>query len=307
MVPFENIYLLDSDERMLLGVPDAYDKAMRLEIIRSEQIEHELQPALERGEFLVYLQPKYDLKNNRLYGAEALIRWNYKFEGIRPPYQFIPIFERNGSIALIDNFVFRKVLECQRRWKDLGYRQIPISVNCSQVQFMNANLLTELKRQIQGSEDLVPYIDIEITESATIDDVRHVQEVLREIKKLGFKISMDDFGTGYSSLSNLSLMPFDIIKIDKSFVDRIDVRKKRSQSVLLIKDIISIAHHFNIHTLVEGIETYEQKEILRGLGCEYCQGYYYAKPMPLEDFEKLLARDESFTDRCDTTEEGQKA
>lgn len=282
-----------------------YDKAMRLEIIRSEQIEHELQPALDRGEFLVYLQPKYDLKNNRLYGAEALIRWNYKFEGIRPPYQFIPIFERNGSIALIDNFVFKKVLECQRRWKELGYRQIPISVNCSQVQFMNANLLTELKRQIQGAEDLVPYIDIEITESATIDDVRHVQEVLREIKKLGFKISMDDFGTGYSSLSNLSLMPFDIIKIDKSFVDRIDVRKKRSQSVLLIKDIISIAHHFNIHTLVEGIETYEQKEILRGLGCEYCQGYYYAKPMPLEDFEKLLAQDECFIDKCET--EGQKA
>ena len=281
-----------------------YDRAMRLEIIRSEQIEHELQPALDRGEFLVYLQPKYDLKTNKLYGAEALIRWNYKFEGIRPPYQFIPIFERNGSIALIDNFVFKKVLECQRAWKEKGYRQVPISVNCSQVQFMNANLVSDLERQIQGAEDLVPYIDIEITESATIDDVKHVQEVLRDIKKLGFKISMDDFGTGYSSLSNLSLMPFDIIKIDKSFVDRIDVRKKRSQSVLLIKDIISIAHHFNIHTLVEGIETYEQKEILRGLGCEYCQGYYYAKPMPLQEFEDLLARDECFIDK-DT--EGQKA
>ena len=116
--------------------------------------------------------------------------------------------------------------------------------------------------------------------------------------------SIDDFGTGYSSLGILRDLPVNTIKIDKSFVDRIDVRKKRSQSVLLIKDIISIAHHFNIHTLVEGIETYEQKEILRGLGCEYCQGYYYAKPMPLQEFEDLLARDECFIDK-DT--EGQKA
>ncbi len=273
-----------------------YSPEMRKEIVRSEQIEHELIPALRKGEFLVYFQPKYDLKTNRLYGAEALIRWNYKFQGIRPPYQFIPVFERNGSIANIDNFVFDQVMKCIKKWKDKGYRQVPISVNCSQVQFLNPNLVSDLQNRIKGFEDVVPYIDIEITESATINDVKHVQEVLKQIKDIGFKISMDDFGTGYSSLSNLSLLPFDIIKIDKSFVDRIDVEQKQAPSVMLIKDVISIAHHFDILTLVEGVETIEQRDILKSLGCEYCQGYYYSKPLPESEFEKLLSLDSVFID-----------
>ena len=139
------------------------------------------------------------------------------------------------------------------------------------------------------------YVDIEITESATVDDSSHVIEVLRQLKDIGFKLSMDDFGTGYSSLSNLSVMPFDTVKLDKSFVDRMKPTDRKS--MLIIKDIILIAKHFNIHTLVEGVETLQQKNLLRDLGCEYCQGYYYSKPIPVKEFEEILFEDKIFEDR----------
>lgn len=272
-----------------------YNEKFRDEIRANNVLEQELEPALAAGEFLVYLQPKYDLKTNALAGAEALIRWNYKGTGILPPYKFIPVFESNGSIALIDSYVFRQSLRILRRWEQAGKRLVPISVNLSQVQFLNPNLVAELKQEVEGYRDLLKYVDIEITESATVDDSSHVIEVLRQLKDIGFKLSMDDFGTGYSSLSNLSVMPFDTVKLDKSFVDRMKPTDRKS--MLIIKDIILIAKHFNIHTLVEGVETLQQKNLLRDLGCEYCQGYYYSKPIPVKEFEEILFEDKIFEDR----------
>lgn len=273
-----------------------YERSMREEIERCDNLEKELEPALANGEFLVYLQPKYDLRTNKLYGAEALIRWNVPEKGIIPPFQFIPIFERNGSIAKIDNFVFLEVLKLLKKWKSLGYRLIPVSVNFSQVQFLNPNLLVELNKKIQGFSDVIRYLEIEITESATIDDKNKIISILNSLKSMGFKLSMDDFGTGYSSLSNVSIMPFDTIKLDKSFVDKIDVNNPKSTHVLLVQDVISLSKHMNIHCLVEGVETIEQRNILRDLGCEYCQGYYYSKPLPVADFEELLREDKEFHD-----------
>lgn len=271
-----------------------YNEKYRDEIRANNVLEQELEPALEAGEFLVYLQPKYDLKTNSLSGAEALIRWNYKNSGILPPYKFIPVFERNGSIALIDSYVFRQSLRILRKWEQAGVKLVPISVNLSQVQFLNPNLVAELKQEVEGYRDLLKYIDIEITESATVDDSAHVVEVLKQLKEIGFKLSMDDFGTGYSSLSNLSVMPFDTVKLDKSFVDRMNPNDRKS--LLIIKDIILIAKHFNIHTLVEGVETLQQKNLLRDLGCELCQGYYYSKPIPISDFEQILFANKAFED-----------
>jgi EAL domain-containing protein (putative c-di-GMP-specific phosphodiesterase class I)/GGDEF domain-containing protein len=269
---------------------------MQEEIIRQNNLEKELIPAIYNGEFLVYLQPKYDLNTNRLSGAEALIRWNYKLQRLLPPGQFIPVFEKNGSIANIDNFIFVSILDLLKKWKDLGYRLVPISVNFSQVQFRNPNLLRDLKERIRGYEDIIRYIDIEITESSTIDSQDTVLEILNELKKIGFKLSMDDFGTGYSCLSNISLYPFDTIKLDKSFVDKIDVNNRNSPDVMLVSDVIQITKHFGIHSLVEGVENIDQKNILRDLGCEYCQGYYYSAPLPLAEFERILGEDKIFED-----------
>jgi EAL domain-containing protein (putative c-di-GMP-specific phosphodiesterase class I) len=153
-----------------------------------------------------------------------------------------------------------------------------------------------MEEKIMSYKGVVNYVDIEITESAMVDEQNSIIEIMKKLKGLGFKMSMDDFGTGYSSLSNISLLPFDTLKIDKSFVDKVDPNNVDSPSVYLISDVISIAKHFNMHSLVEGVETKEQRDLLKDLGCEYCQGYYYAKPMPIEEFEELLAKDEVFRD-----------
>ncbi|MGN1394069.1 MAG: EAL domain-containing protein [Succinivibrionaceae bacterium] len=273
-----------------------YSQSIRDEINRCDTLEKELDSALEKGEFVIYLQPKYNLHTNKLSGAEALIRWNYHMQGIIPPFKFIPVFEKNGSIAKIDNFVFVSVLKLLKKWKNLGYRMIPISVNFSQVQFLNPKLIQEISEKLKGFEDVISYLEVEITESATIDDKQKIVEILHSLKKMGFKLSMDDFGTGYSSLSNISALPFDTIKLDKSFVDKIDVTNVESIHVNLVRDVILMSKHMNMHCLVEGVETYDQKNILRDLGCEFCQGYYYSKPIPVDDFDKLLKDDKIFND-----------
>ncbi len=273
-----------------------FDKKISDEILRRDALEKDLEPGLSEGEFLVYLQPKYDMSTNKLAGAEALIRWNYKKKGILPPFKFIPVFEQNGSIALIDNFVLQEVIKLLKKWRAERLRLVPISVNLSQVQFLNPNLINDFKRRATRCADVLPYVDIEITESATVEDFNHISEVLHQLKEIGVKLSMDDFGTGYSSLANLSSLPFDTIKIDKSFVDKIDTTNMESVGVLLVKDIISIITHFRMSSLVEGVETIEQRDVLRSLGCKYCQGYYYSKPLPIADFEKLLREDKTFID-----------
>ena len=274
-----------------------FNKSMRDEMLRCDRLEKELDAALENDEFLVYLQPKYDMRTNKIYGAEALVRWNYKKQGIMPPFKFIPVFERNGSIAKVDNFVLSTVLKMLKSWIDKGLRLIPISVNLSRVQFLNPNLVSDMEEKILSYKGVVNYVDIEITESAMVDEQNSIIDIMKKLKGLGFKMSMDDFGTGYSSLSNISLLPFDTLKIDKSFVDKVDPNNVDSPSVYLISDVISIAKHFNMHSLVEGVENKEQRDLLKNLGCEYCQGYYYAKQMPIEEFEELLAKDEVFSDK----------
>lgn len=275
-----------------------YDAAMKQQIEKENDYEKELVPAIGKGEFLVYLQPKYDMATNRLAGAEALIRWKRHGDKFLSPGEFVPVFEKNGSIAHVDNFIFVHVRDLLGEWsqrKDL--RMIPISVNFSQVQFRNPNLMRELKDRIKGHEDVLKYLDIEITESATTDNRETVKEILTELKQLGFKLSMDDFGTGYSNLSNITMYPFDTIKIDKSFVDKIDPEKRDSPDVLLVKDVVQMTKDLGKHSLVEGVENKAQRDVLRDLGCEYCQGYYYSRPLPIAEFEKLLKEDKVFEDK----------
>lgn len=245
-----------------------------------------VETAIEQDEFVVYLQPKFDISKNVIKGAEALIRWNYKNKEFLPPYRFIPFFEKDGSIAKIDDIVLKKVCEAFAKWKKEGRPLYPISVNLSRSRLYNENLIENLVSIIDYYEVDHKLIDFELTESATYDNMEHMLTVLEELRSRGFKISMDDFGTGYSSLSLLTQMPIDTLKIDKSFVDTVSGTDERNEDIIVLRHIISLAKELGFVCLAEGAESKNQVDRLRDLGCEIIQGYYYSKPIPIEDYEE---------------------
>ncbi|MCM1178847.1 MAG: bifunctional diguanylate cyclase/phosphodiesterase [Clostridium sp.] len=266
-----------------------YDDYAKEEMIRRQQLKDDLQEALDNEEFVVYLQPKYNLRDDTLAGAEALIRWNYKHKEFLPPNQFVPVFEEDGSIGLIDQFVLKKVSEKFRQWMEEGYELLPISVNVSRVQLTNRNLVKNIADTVREQEVPFEYIDLELTESAAFDNMKYLLDTMGEIEQIGFRLSMDDFGTGYSSLGLLRKMPLNILKLDKSFVDGY-VNEECEKERLMICDIINMAHHLGITVIAEGVETKVQRDMLRDAGCEIVQGFYYSKPIPIEEYEKLLRR-----------------
>lgn len=245
-----------------------------------------VETAIEQDEFVVYLQPKFDIKAEKIKGAEALIRWNYKNKEFLPPYRFIPFFEKDGSIAKIDDIVLKKVCEAMNRWKKEGKPLYPISVNLSRSRMYDENLIDKLVSIVDSYGVDHHLIDFELTESATYDNMEHMLSVLQELRDRGFKISMDDFGTGYSSLSLLTQMPIDTLKIDKSFVDTIANESERKEDIIVVKHIITLAKELGFVCLAEGAESRPQIDRLRDLGCEIIQGYYYSKPIPLGEYEE---------------------
>ncbi len=265
-----------------------YTDKMHDELMWGNFIKAYVDTAIEKDEFVVYLQPKYDIATEKLKGAEALIRWNYRNRGLLPPYRFIPFFEKDGSIGKIDDIVLKKVCATFARWKSEGKKTLPISVNLSRNRLYDPNIISRLTEIVDSYGVDHSLIDFELTESATYDDTDHLLSVLHELRKQGFKISMDDFGTGYSSLSLLTEMPLDTLKIDKSFVDKIGTDNDREQDIVVIRHIVSLAKELDFVCLAEGAETKSQVDKLRTLGCEVIQGYYYSKPLPVEDYEKKL-------------------
>lgn len=267
----------------------AYDEITKQEMIRKQQLKDGLQRGLKNGEFIVYLRPKYNLEDDTLAGAEALIRWNYGHKQFLPPAQFIPVFEEDGSVGLIDQYVLKKVSEKFKEWMEKGYTLLPISVNVSRVQLTNRNLVKDIAATVEKENVPFEYIDLELTESAAFDNIGYLLETMDEIEKTGFKISMDDFGTGYSSLGLLQKMPLHTLKLDKAFVDDYTSQECEKER-LMIGDIINMAHHLGITVLAEGVETKIQRDMLREAGCEIVQGYYYSKPIPIEEYELLLKK-----------------
>lgn len=265
-----------------------YSEEMKQNYVMAQRYKVELPNAIESGHLKVYLQPKYNPQNDTLTGAEALIRWFYQGDAMLSPQSFVPQFEEDGTIDIIDRFVLRQVCKKFAEWKDLGYPLYPISVNLSRHQIIQPDLVYILCDIVDEYGVDHSLIDFEITESAEFNDMDYLISVLHEIKKQGFRISMDDFGTGYSSLSLLKDMPLDVIKIDKSFIDGIAVGEKNNKDMLMAQDIFTIANHLGIKSLAEGVETFEQKEYLKEWGCHYIQGYYYSKPVSVHDYESLL-------------------
>ncbi|MBR5645679.1 MAG: EAL domain-containing protein [Treponema sp.] len=263
-----------------------YTDKMHDDLSWGNYIKAYVETAIEQDEFVVYLQPKFDIKNEKIKGAEALIRWNYKNKEFLPPYRFIPFFEKDGVIGQIDDIVLKKICAALAEWKKQGKPLYPISVNLSRSRLYDENLIDKLVGIVDSFGIEHEYIDFELTESATYDDMEYMISLLEELRKKGFKISMDDFGTGYSSLSLLTRMPIDTLKIDKSFVDKVATDKEKTEDIIVIRHIITLAKELGFVCLAEGAESKNQVERLRELGCEIIQGYYYSKPIPVSEYEE---------------------
>ncbi len=263
-----------------------YTDKMHDDILWGNYIKAYLDTAIKNDEFVVYLQPKFDINQEKIKGAEALIRWNYKNKEFMPPYRFIPFFEKDGSIDKVDDIVLSKVCAALAEWKKEGRELYPISVNLSRTRMYDNNLIDYLTGIVDSYGVDHKYIDFELTESASYDDMKQIIFILNGLRSKGFKISMDDFGTGYSSLSLLTQMPLDTLKIDKSFVDKVGSVDDSEKDLTVIRHIISLAKELKFVCLAEGAEQKAQVDKLRNLGCEVIQGYYYSKPIPIEEYEK---------------------
>jgi EAL domain-containing protein (putative c-di-GMP-specific phosphodiesterase class I) len=250
-------------------------------------IERDLRTALARKQFTLYYQPKMDIQTGKLVGSEALIRWQHPERGLISPDVFIPVAERCGLIAEVTKWVLDEACRQNAAWQAFGLPKLGVAVNVSAVDLRRPDL-TDLVAGTLMRRGLSPqYLELEVTESMVMRDVDMVIGTLRRLRSMGVGIGIDDFGTGYSSLAYLRRFPVKRLKIDRSFVrDIADMRDGH----IIPKVIIDLAHSLGVSVLAEGVETIEQLDILRSLGCDEAQGYYLGRPMPAADFENMLRR-----------------
>jgi EAL domain-containing protein (putative c-di-GMP-specific phosphodiesterase class I) len=248
-------------------------------------LSYELLRAIDEGQLEIYYQPKFDLKNKRFFGAEALIRWNHPSRGVLPPALFIPFAEESGSIVDIDHYVFRHVCQDISRWSKDKKRLLKISLNLSRKTVYDPTLLAFFDKTIKEYNVNPLLLNMELTESLAARDTIFLSTVIRQIKAMGIFTSIDDFGVGYSSFSSLKKIPFDILKIDKSFIDDIEIDKKSRD---LVDCVISLGHALSMSVIAEGVQTEKQVEILRKMNLDAIQGYYYSKALSNFDYQKFL-------------------
>ncbi|MCR5590069.1 MAG: EAL domain-containing protein [Lachnospiraceae bacterium] len=256
--------------------------------------------ALENEEFLVYYQPKYDPRTNELKGAEALIRWNSPVHGMISPGRFIPIFEKNGFITKIDHYMLSHVAKDQRAWLDSGYKCVPVSVNVSRSHFIESDLAEQIRDIVDLAGTPHDLIELELTESAFFDDKNAMIATIKRLKEYGFTVSMDDFGAGYSSLNSLKEMPLDVLKLDADFF-RNDGADGRGR--IVVTEAIKLARNLNMRTVAEGIEDRDQVDFLAEQGCDMIQGFYFAKPMPKDDYMQKMSNGSKDAGKEDTGSE----
>lgn len=262
-----------------------YDDSIRVRLLEEERVSEQMEEALQNREFVIYLQPKHDVKNNCVGGAEALVRWQHPTMGLVPPGVFIPVFERNGFITKVDTYVWEETCRLLRKWKDAGKPLVPISVNISRVDFAALPLKEHFVNLVQ-KYDLPPeLLHLEVTESAYMDNPHEMVQTVETLRQEGFKIEMDDFGSGYSSLNLLSDLPIDMLKVDMKFISK---HKNAANNQGILSFIISLSKWLGLPTIVEGVETIEDLHLLVAMGCDYVQGYYFSKPMPSSEFMRYL-------------------
>lgn len=276
-----------SQAKSLFSTIAFYDEESLVKELEKKELESDIREAIKKRELEVFYQPKYSILTETIVGAEALIRWNHPKRGMVSPEEFIPLCEENGYICELDFYVLEEVCLQLKERKQLGKKMIKISVNFSRMHLYDPEFVDKLSAEIfkHGLEPSM--IEIELTESVAHHEIGTLLDVMRKIKQVGFGLSMDDFGSGYSSLNLLREMPVDVLKLDKGFLDDCS-GDESSREKRIIAHVISMAKDLEITVLAEGVETKQQKDFLKESRCDMIQGYYYAKPMPVETFVTYL-------------------
>jgi diguanylate cyclase (GGDEF)-like protein len=264
-----------------------YAGAMNAEVTERLQLENGLRKAMERNELVIYYQPQVNVHAERTEGMEALLRWQHPELGLVAPYKFIPLAEETGLIVEIGAWVLRMACAQCKAWHERGHDRLVVAVNLSARQLVPGDLVDVVRAALEESGLPAWALDLEITESITMQGSSKAYDALHQLKALGVQISMDDFGTGYSSLSYLKRFPIDILKIDQSFVR--DIMTDPSDATI-VETIIAMADTLGMRVIAEGVETVEQLEFLRSHGCQIIQGYLVSRPLPAEDMDQFLAR-----------------
>ena len=264
-----------------------YDDTLRRKLLREQSITSCMESALADNQFTVYYQPKYRVSDSRLCGAEALVRWIHPEWGFMSPGEFIPLFEKNGFISKLDQFVWERTCQLLRQWQDKGYPPLPVSVNVSRADIYQPDLADCLQNLTKKYGVDPKLLHLEITESAYTENSKQIITAVDQLRARGFIIEMDDFGSGYSSLNMLSQLKLDVLKLDMQFI-----RNETSQSSNrgIMRLMVEMAHRMNLSVVAEGVEVQRQLDRLQEIGCDYVQGYLFSKPLPQEDYDELLSR-----------------
>lgn len=261
-----------------------FDENMRRQMLLEKQIENGIVEALETGQFRVYVQPKVNMETGKIIGGEALVRWCHPEKGIIGPGEFIPVLEKNGFIINVDIYVWTEVFKYVGRRLEQGLPVVPVSINISRLHVFD-NSFKDCLVQLKGEYHVPPhYVPLELTESGFLKTENLMYANMQELKEHGFLLSMDDFGTGYSTMAMLQTQPVDEIKIDKGIISDMSNPKCR----IVVSNTIHMLKELNLEVIVEGVEDKEQQDFLLECGCKRAQGFYYYKPMPMEDFFMLL-------------------
>ena len=260
-----------------------FDVEMNKRRLWERKVEDDMDAALVRHEFQVYLQPKISTAGEDLAGAEALVRWIHPQEGFIPPNKFIPIFESNGFILKLDDYMLEEIAKQQALWIRQGRKVVPISVNISRAHFAKEDLAEHICSIVDKYQVPHNVIELELTESAFFDDKQILLQTVKKLREAGFPVSMDDFGAGYSSLNSLKEMQLDVLKLDADFFRGVEAQDR---GLLIVSEVIDLAKKLNMKIVAEGIESREQVDFLTEQECDLIQGYFFAKPMPIHEFEE---------------------
>ncbi|MDD6825556.1 MAG: EAL domain-containing protein [Oscillospiraceae bacterium] len=279
------IWMVDTIKGIYSQYVAVYNDEFRNKLIREQAITDSMENALAEKQFMVYFQPKNNLADDSMVGAEALVRWIHPVWGFVSPIEFIPLFEKNGFIRRLDEYVWDFVCSKLREWIDKGYKVVPVSVNVSRADIYQPFLVDYFCDLIEKYNIDPSMLHLEITESAYKENPEQIIKTVEELRQYGFIIEMDDFGSGYSSLNMLGKMSLDILKLDMQFI-RNEMAKPVECSILI--DIVNMAHRLHLGVVAEGVETEEQKERLKSVDCDYAQGYYYSRPVPVNEYEHML-------------------
>ena len=265
-----------------------FGEKMRRQLMRERQVENDIVGALENGELVLYIQPKVNMSTGRIIGGEALVRWLHPEKGLVSPGEFIPVLEKNGLIINVAEYIWEKVFAYLGKLKEEGRELVPISINVSRLHAYDTGLAENLIRLREKYDVPAQFVPLELTESAFLEDEKGMYQRMENLRSQGFLVSMDDFGTGYSTMNMLKNQTLDEIKIDREFIR--DLEKDKSQ--IIIRNTIAMLQQLGAHIVIEGVETEEQKEFLLGCNCTDVQGFLFYRPMPVEEFDKLLWQQE---------------